>query len=198
MAKRGLTLIELLITIGISVVITGVVAASFINGWGAQVSQEIYSELQRSARFTVDEVSNQTWNASTVISSLSNNGTTYHSDSSTLILRLPPLDANNDIITGDDYIIFRKSGNIIERLVIAAPSSIRASFTTPLTLNKDSGALHFKYYNAAGIELLPDPNNDNLSPSRRLQVVVESSRVNAGRTYTREIEATVLLRNRGI
>jgi prepilin-type N-terminal cleavage/methylation domain-containing protein len=194
--KRAFTLIELLVAMGAGVIVSGVIAASLVGGWRAQLSQETYSELQRSARLTLDEITKQVQSASSIVSMLESNGTTYQSGGSTVILRLPPLNADNDIIEGDDYIIFRQTTATIERLIIADANSSRAALAPKLTLNHDAGLLGVKYYNAAGDELIADPNQDNISPSRRLEVTVRSSRLSAGRTFSREIDSMIMLRNK--
>lgn len=196
MAKRGFSLIELLVAVSISTVILGVFVQSLIGGWNAQNSQEVYSQLQRGARDTIDEVSKYGWGATTVVSSTTSGAVTYTSDASTVVLRLPPLDANGDIIVGDDYIVIRQNGTLTERIIIANPNSTRIALRSPLNLNRDTGSLTFKYYNAAGVELIPGTND--VSPARELTVTIVTSRTVGARTYSRQIETTIMLRNKGI
>lgn len=198
MAKRyrAFSLIELLVAIAMSMIIGLVISQSFFNGWQTQISQETYGELQRAGRFTLDEISRQIWNATTVVNAVTINATTYTSGAETLVLRLPPLDSNGDIITGDDYLIFDENGPTIERLVSPHGSSVRASWRSPLSLHKETGDITIQYYNAAGSELIPSTND--LTSARKLRVTIDSTRISGGRTYNRQLDTTVILRNKGI
>lgn len=198
MARRrvGFSLIETLVAIAISIVVGIVISQSFFSGWQAQLSQETYGELQRAGRFTLDEMTEQIWNASTVVGATTINATTYASDAETLILRLPPLDGDGDIITGDDYIVFNENGPTIERIVGPHASSVRAAWHSPLSLHKETGNISFQYYNAAGVELIPGTND--LTAARTLRVTIYSTRVSGTRTYNRQLETAVVLRNKGI
>lgn len=195
-AKRGFTLIEVLIAAAMGIIVTGVVAESFFGSWQAQRSQEIYSELQRASRSSLDEISKQTWNATSVTSSTILGGTTYTSGVSTLVLRLPPLNNNGDIITGDDYLIFQQNGANTVRLISPNASSTRANLTTPITINRDTELLEFQYFNAAGTELIPGVND--LTSTRTITMTAQSSRTLGSRIYKREIKSTILLRNKAV
>lgn len=179
-----------------SLVVAGVLAESFIGGWRAQLSQEIYGELQRQSRFSLDEMTKEFWNATTVTSSVVIGGTTYTSDADTIVLRLPPLDSSDTILAGDDFMVFNQNGTETERLISPDASSVRAGLKTPLGLNHDTNILEFRYFDAAGTELVPGVNN--LTTARKIITTVQSSRVNAGRTFQRELKSTVILRNKGV
>ncbi len=194
--KRGFTVIETLIAIGLSISIGLVISQTFFDGWQSQLTQEAYSELQRASRFTVDEISEQVWNASTVISATTLNSTTYTSDTDTLVLRLSPLDGSNNILTGDDFIIINKNGARVERLVSPLGGSMRSSWQSPLGLSLENSVLLFQYFNAAGNELVP--GTDDLTAARKIRASVTSARTADGRTITRSLETTVILRNKGI
>lgn len=192
---RGFTAIEVLIAIAISTVIGLVISQSLLKGWQAQISQEAYSDLQRAGRFTLDEMTGQIWNATTVVSGTTINGTVYTSGAETIVLHLEPLDADGDILSGDDYLVFRKNGSRIERLVGAAGASKRADWQTPLSLNQEVSALTLRYYDAAGTELVP--GSGDLTTARKITVSVTSSRTQGSRTISRPLEATAILRNKG-
>lgn len=194
--QPAFTVIETVIAMGISIAIGLVISQTFFDGWQSQLTQEAYSELQRASRFTIDEVSEQVWNASTVTSAVTLNSTTYTSDTDTLVLRLPPLDNTNTILIGDDYIIFDKNGARIERLISPLGSSVRANLQTPLSLNLEASTLLFQYYNAAGNELTPGTHD--LTATRKIKATVTTARTANGRTISRTLDTTVILRNKGI
>ncbi len=201
MAKRaGFTLIELLVVIAISTGVLGVMSESFIDGWQAQLSQQTMSELQQGSRLTVDEISKQARASTTVVSTISDGlSNTYSSSANSLVLRLPPIDGNEKIIAGDDYLIFRINPNDskkTERIIIASAGSQRVGTTSPLSLNLDTENLTVRYFNGAGIELVP--GTDDLAPARKIQIISESARTTNGRLHQRAIEASVNLRNKGI
>lgn len=194
--KHAFTIIEVLIASAISLTVIGVISESFIGAWNVQRSQEAYGELQRASRFSLDEMSKQMWNATSVTSSIVINDVTYASGANTIVLRLPPLDNDHNIITGDDFLVFHLNGTKTERLVSPNGSSLRASLQSPLTLNNNTALLQFRYFNAAGAELIPGTND--LSPARTVTITVRSSRTVGSRSYVRELETTVLLRNKAI
>jgi len=192
--RNGFSLIETLVAISISITVGIVISQSFFNGWQTQLSQETYGELQRAGRFTLDEISKQIWGASTIVSAITLNSVTYTSGADTVVLRLPPIGGNDEIVTGDDYLIFNENGTVIERLVSAHAGSTRASWHSPLSLHRETGNLLIQYYNSAGNELIPGTND--LTAARKLRVTIDSTRDLAGRTYSRQLEATVVLRNK--
>lgn len=198
--KSGFTLIELLTVIAISTVVLGVMSESFIDGWQAQLSQQTMSELQQSSRQTVDEVSKQIRSSTTVVSTFTDTlGNNFTSSGNSIVLRLPPIDNNETIISGDDYIIFRVNPadpKKTERIIFANSGSKRADITTPLSINLDTEDLLIRYFNASGIELTP--GTDDLAPTRRIEVASNSSRTTNSRLHQRSMEASVNLRNKGI
>lgn len=197
MTKRsGLTLIEVLLAMGLSLIIAGVVGAVFFDSWKAQIGQEAYTELQQKSRQAVDEISSQVQTASGVVASVTSGSTTYTTNANTVVLKMPSLDVNNNILSGTDYIVFRRrpaATNNLERIVIADAASSRTSLRTPLILNDRTTTLEFQYYNLAGSELVP--GTGDLTTSESLFVHVVSSKLVNGRTLVREIDNTVHLRN---
>ncbi len=194
--KAGFTVLESLVAIAISISVGLVISQSLADGWKAQVAHEAYGELQRAARFSLDEMTKQIWGASSVISATTINSTTYTSDSDTLVLRLPPIDSGGTIVTGDDYIVFEKDNAALLRLMSAHGTSVRANYYSPLTVHSEVGALAIQYYNAAGAELLPGTHN--LTAARRIKLTLTSRRIVNDRTITRSFDTTVILRNKAV
>lgn len=195
--RAGFSLIELLVVLAVFGIIASVFSSTFLDSWYSQLVQQAYGELQRKSRFTVDEITHQARSASSVITSTTFSGTTYTSTSSSLVIRLAPIDANDNQLTGDDYLVFRRNPTTstkTERLVIPNGSSQRASWPFALRLNDETSALQIRYYNSVGTELTP--GSSDLTQTKRLTVLSRSSRSLRGRTYTREIETTVSLRNK--
>ncbi len=192
--RRSFTLIETLVAMSISITVGIVISQTFYDGWRAQLNQETYSELQRSSRVSLDEMGRQIRNATSVVSAITIGGQAYTSDQDTIILRLPPLDTNNTILIGDDYLVFEKNETRHERLISPLASSVRASQHTPLTLNPNVGEIVIRYYDVAGVELIPGTNN--LTSARTIKISLTSTRTVADRTFNRQLESTTILRNK--
>ena len=195
--RGGFTLIELVIVAMVSTIVLTVLSSTFLDSWYTQISQQTNVELQRQTRFVVDEIDRQGRGASSVVNSVIVSSVTYTSTASTLVIRLAPLDNNNDQITGDDYFVFRRNPvntTSTERLVLPDGSSQRLNLMTPLTLGNETAQLQFRYYNEQGTELIP--GTDNLALTDKVEATNQATRVFRGRTYSRESQITFKLRNR--
>jgi prepilin-type N-terminal cleavage/methylation domain-containing protein len=194
--KPGLTIIELLVAMTISVIVAGVVSAIFINAWRAHISQEDYTELQQKSRLSIDEITNTIKVASGVLVSHTANSTTYVTSADTLVLKTPSIDANNLVLTATDYFIFRIDPNDstrLQRIVIADPTSARASLPGSYNLNDRMGSLSFTYYDATGELAL---GVDDVTATTNINIEITSQKVSHGRTISRSIDNRVYLRNK--
>lgn len=195
-SKSGLTIIELLVAMTISIVVAGVITAIFVNAWRAHISQEDYSELQQKSRQSVDEITNTIKVSSGVLASHTVNSVTYTTSANTLVLKTPSIDDNNAVLTATDYFVFRLDPNNstkLQRLVFADPSSTRYSLPTSFNLNDRMGTLVFAYYDASGQITL---GSDDVTTTTNVDVIVTSQKISQGRTLSRALDNRVYLRNK--
>jgi len=195
--SKGFTLIELIVTVSIGLVIIGVLSSIFIGSWRAYIAQEVYVQLQRQNRVAVDEISIAIKSAATIVESHSYGGNTYQSTASSLVLRTPSVDEDGNVLTGNDYLIFRlnpSTPTTLERIVIADSNSNRANLPSPLALNEKTSSLTFTYYdsNNATISIA----TGDLAESASINVAINSQDVANGRTISRQLDNRVYLRNR--
>lgn len=195
-SKSGLTIIELLVAISISVIVAGVISAVFINAWRAHISQEDYTELQQKSRLSIDEITNTIKVSSGVLVSHTNGGNTYTTSASTIVLKTPAINASNQVLTGTDYIIFRinpADNTKLERVVIADPASTRANLPPSLNLNDRMGSLAFVYNNSSGQINL---GTGDVTTTTNVDTTVTSQKTSQGRQITRVLDNKVYLRNK--
>jgi len=195
-SKSGLTIIELLIAVSTSVVVAGVISSIFINAWRAQISQEDYTELQQKSRLSIDEITNTIKVSSGVLVSHTDEGNTYTTSASAIVLKTPAINASNQVLTGNDYIIFRINpvdSTKLERVVIADPASIRANLPASLNLNDRMGSLVFVYNNSSGQINL---GTGDVTTTTNVDATVTSQKASQGRQITRALDNKVYLRNK--
>lgn len=195
--KRALTLIELLIAMAISIVVSGVILAILVSSWRADIAQTAYLDLQQKSRTAVDEISSTIKVSSGVVTSHTAGGTTYTTSSTELVLKTPAIDDSLNILTGTDYYVFRRNpitATILERIIVADPASSRTTIASPVTLNDVTGALTFTYHDSAGATITPGVGD--VTTSTAVKVVVDSRKTVQGRTLSRIIDNFVYLRNR--
>ncbi len=194
--RQAFTIIEVVVAAALTLIVAGVIASIFIGTWRAQTSQQTYTQLQLKSRTAADEIAAQIKTAAQILTNASLSGTTYTTGVNLIVLRTPSLDANENILPGTDYFVFRRNPNNsseIERLVFADAASARTSIPSPTVLNDAASALVFTYYNTAGGTLTPGVSD--ITTTESVNVSVTSAKTLQGRSYSRQIDAKAFLRN---
>lgn len=146
-ANRGLSLIEALTVIGIMVIMIVVVDQIFSANYDLLTRQLVRIENDNGATLAIRRIGELVRGATTVVASGDVNGTTYASDASTLVLQMPSLDANGNIIAAQyDHIAVYRDTTVTEKIMTdteTGTGSVRASGQHPLTDNNQ--VLTFSY-----------------------------------------------------
>lgn len=143
-AVRGFTLIEAVITMGVSVVALLALVNLFFVFNSIYGYQQAFIATARSAGTTLNAIEAAVLPAGGVLASHTFSGTDYASATSTLVLELPAVAASGAIVAGaKDYVAFYAASSTLYRLVLADPQSVRASGLTKLTTTLS--ALSFVY-----------------------------------------------------
>ncbi len=145
--KRGFTLLESVIVIGISALALIALSNLFFIFNSIYGYQQVFMATSGSASKTLNALEAAVFPAEHVLASRSFSGTTYTSSTTVLVLELPSIDSSGNIISGvKDYVAFYTDSAKFYRLVEAGSGSTRVSGLTLLstTLN----ALSFTYDNA--------------------------------------------------
>lgn len=141
---RGFTLIEVLITIALSVILMLALEKLYVVYGRVIVSQKSTIEVALGGNSIMDAVRIAGLQAGHVVAAHSFSGTSYTSGTTTVLFELPSVDASGTIIGGAyDYIGIHASSTSAYRLTDAAPGSIRVSGSKRLT--SVLGALSFAY-----------------------------------------------------
>lgn len=189
--NAGFTLIELLLVMGIGSVI-GVMLITFLvqqNGIFYQQSSKLNQGV--SLNNAMLEINNVIHQASAIVPSLTDGNTTYTSGKQTLVMSLPSVNQNGDVIDKTfDYLVLTvdsKNSGIIRLLTFPSVSSTRPAGNKVLVSN--ASLLEVSYL---------DKNNLDISPSIAVKVgVVLNVKDNLGlnNNQTSSSSARINLRN---
>ena len=111
---RGFTLVELLVAIGLSTMFAGVVMSLYLVSRQSLEIGNASSEIHASARLAMDWMSKDIRWGKRIRASRLVGTQTYTTGDSELILEIPSIDANENIIdinTTFDYIIYHRDGS---------------------------------------------------------------------------------------
>ncbi len=142
--SRGFTLIEVLITIALSVILILAIEQLYIVYGRVIVFQKSAIEVAHGGNSIMDAVRAAGLQASRVVETHAFSGVTYNSGTTTVLFEIPSVDASGAIIGGSyDYIGIYASSTNVYRLTDAAVGSTRVSGEKRLTGVLD--ALSFWY-----------------------------------------------------
>jgi prepilin-type N-terminal cleavage/methylation domain-containing protein len=147
MKKRGLTLIELLITIGLIGLVLIVITSVYLVGFRTFREELASSTVQSNAQTILDALVTDIKNGMYIEQTYD----TYITSADSIIIRVPAINDEKEIqYSGDDMIydriIYYFQNDEIHKIVFADPSSTRYSKTgIDTTLDKNVLALSFEY-----------------------------------------------------
>ncbi|MFA5997800.1 MAG: prepilin-type N-terminal cleavage/methylation domain-containing protein [Candidatus Paceibacterota bacterium] len=144
--SRGFSLIELVITIALSVILMLAIAQLYVVYGRVIAFQKSSIDVALGGSGIMDAARAAGLQARRVVAAHTFSGVAYASGTTTAIFELPAIDASGAIIAGAyDYIAISASGTNAYRLTDAAPGSARLSGEKRLTGVLD--ALSFAYDN---------------------------------------------------
>ena len=153
---KGLTLIEVLISIGIAVVIGVLLVAIIVNSAGlySKESSKLSQGLNTNdALLTIRDTIKQ---SSAVITVYTSGVNTYTSSGTQIVLKLFSIDSSNNLITNTyDYFIFYTDTNRLRLKTFPDSTSSRKSQDQIFSTSLDN--LNFQYFNSASppVEVAP-------------------------------------------
>jgi prepilin-type N-terminal cleavage/methylation domain-containing protein len=141
---RGFTLIETIITVALTALLMGALAATLFAFNTLYAYQRAYQGATATARAVTSAFEAATMPATRVLASHTFASGTYSSGSTVLVLKLPSVDAGGTTLDGHyDYAAFWETGSSAYRLVEVDATSARRAGTTTLGTNLVS--LSFSY-----------------------------------------------------
>ncbi|MFZ3044085.1 MAG: type II secretion system protein [Minisyncoccia bacterium] len=145
--KRGFTLIETLIVIGISVVSLIALVNLFLTFNSIYGYEQAFVATAGSASSAMNAFEAAVLPASQVLVSHDFSGTTYSSGATTLVLSIPSVDGSGNVIAGtEDYVVFYLSAASLYRRTLPGAGSVRTAGIK--TLSTTLHTLSFTYDNA--------------------------------------------------
>lgn len=132
--KYGFTLIELLISMSLVGVLSLTITVIYVTGFATFKQELATSVVQSDGQTILDALMLDVKNGMLVepptYSVLVSNGNTYSTNANTLIIRVPAVDNNKQIIYSGtnmlfDRIIYSYDGSSIHKIILAEPSSTR-------------------------------------------------------------------------
>lgn len=103
--RRGATLLELAVSIGVGAVIFAILGAVFLAQGQFLAIEDAIAETQLNAFQAIDATGLHASSAKQVISSKTINGTAYATSDTLVILELPTIDIDDDVVSGSyDYV----------------------------------------------------------------------------------------------
>jgi len=146
-ANRGFTLIEALIVIFISTLL--LLGFLTLYDWHSKTYnfQQATVRVSESGRFAMQAMNTYISQSYRVLASMTINGAAYTSSSTTVVLQIPAIDSNNNVLAGKwDYAAFYGSGSKFFQDVQVDPSSVRLG--EKKILSDSLASISFTYDNA--------------------------------------------------
>jgi len=184
----AITLVEMLIVISILTIVSGILVAIFISGWRLFHQQSASTETQAQAKLATSVITKSIQQANKVPTSKTLDSISYTSSTNTLVLELPSLDTNQNIIEGAfDYEVFYKDPAAHTKLKLkreTSPASSRKSETKTIANLIEN--IEFTYNS-------PDNKIEN---TNRITVSVSAAQISYGKTQKTSLTGQAKLRNK--
>lgn len=158
MRERGLTLIEVLITMGIATVAGVLLVVIMVNSAGLFTQQSSKVQEGLNINDALLEVRSSIKQANAVASEYTGGGSTYTTGGSQLVLQVLSIDSLGNIIDNTlDYFVFFQDQNLLRFKIFPDPSSSRKPVDRLLSTMAES--LNFQYFNSASPPIEVTPTN---------------------------------------
>lgn len=182
----GLSLMEMMVVIGIMMMLLLLITQIFALNYDIFAKQSKRTDNEVGAILAAKTISQMSRGALAVEASRTIGGTLYTSSDSQLVLKIPSVDASNNIIAGQyDYVAFYRSPTQTTKIFAvteAYSGSIRKSNTRLITAYNT--ALIFRY------------NNPSPASANRVSMLVINTQTQRGITLTTKGWTSIFLRNR--
>lgn len=143
--QKGLTLIEVLIAIGISVAVGALLVVIIINSAGLYSKETNTLSEGLNINDALSKIRNTVKDASVVASTYIDGSTTYTSGSTQLVLKIPAVDSLNNIISNTfDYFVFFQDSNKLRFKTFPNSQSSRKPQDQIFSTSLDN--LNFQYF----------------------------------------------------
>ncbi len=181
--KKGLTLIEAIVTIAIFIVISAALWSFYVNYYQVFHTQQGLVSVAGSASAAANELQNAIWQADQILVSHTFSGTVYNTGQNTLVLELPSIDSSGNIVSAKyDYMVFYATSTHLYKLVQADGQSSRPSGFRQLS--DTVSTFTFTY------------NNADLTQANKIDVDMQLQTVVNRQTIPYHLHQTLYLRNR--
>lgn len=184
--QRGQTLMEALTVVGVMAIIMMMVAQIFSVSYDVFIKFSARSDNETSAVLAARFLSDITRGADSVLTSRTINGTAYTTSSTVLVLRMPTIDASNNVVPGTfDYVAFYRDGTETTKIFYdmdAATGSQRVDGKHLVTAFNQ--ALYFRY------------NHSDVTRANRVQVYLVNYQTKRGAAITTKGWTAIFMRNR--
>lgn len=194
MSRKGISLIEIIITIGIILIVMPVLAFVFYETSNTFAVQKSKNFLQIETRNNLDEINKWIKNAVNVMDSYTApDNSVFDSGIDTLVLQIYSIDENNNIIPETyDYMVFYPD-NLDPKLYKIKFYANEASSRNiaDRILNHHLKSIVFRYFNSSGEEI-----SENLADTKNITINIASEEVVHGKTNTIELGSQNKLRNK--
>lgn len=184
--NQGFTLLETLVVMAV-LIITVVVLAEIYLGQSLFFQREqARVEVALATTRALTDLARQAREGFAVVASSTFDSVAYASGSQELILKLPALDAQGQIIAGDfDYVVYYRDqqnpAKLMKKTAVAPASSRPAAFKS---LNDYVSGLNFSY------------DNVDFSQVKTIEVFLSSARTVGGMNFQASSTVRALLRNK--
>lgn len=153
-ARRGISLVEVLVGIGILVIVFGLLLGMYVSHGRLFARTQASIALQDQMAALMPAIGSLAAVSDGVTASRTINSTAYTSSSTTLILSLPSIDAQAQPIAGShDYAVFyRDPANAARLLLALAPAAGSVRKATTRQLSDSVKSCFFRYDGAAAVD----------------------------------------------
>lgn len=182
----GLSLMEMMVVIGIMMILLLIITQIFAVNYDIFLKQSKRTDNEVGAILAAKTISQMARGALNIEESRTIGGTLYASSASQLVLRLPAIDASNNILPGTfDYVAFYRSPTQTTKIFAvteADAGSFRQSNTRLITAYNST--LIFRY------------NDPVPTEADRVSLLVVNTQTQRGITLTTKGWTSIFLRNR--
>lgn len=177
---KGLTLVEILITMGISIVVGMLLLIIIVNSAGLFYNQSSKLNLGLNTNDTLSQIRQSVKEASFIQASFTFGSDTYTSGTTQLVLKVPSIDSLSNIIVNTfDYFIFFQDQKKLRFKTFPDPASNRKAQDQIFSTHVDS--LTFKYFDLA------NPANEVVPTAAKKVLVSLALKQKSGISYETSI-----------